>query len=261
MNAEKHVTVLEDEDIAVLTLNRPPANALNIEVLTELDSAIQQLNWNDAVRAVILASGSEKFFCAGVDIKELSTIQSEKDGVKYAELGQSVLGKINSATKPYIAAVEGVCVGGGCELALACHLRIAGTGAKFALPEINLGVMPGFGGTYRLPECIGTPRALEMMLTGKEVSAEEAQSMGLINQAVNSGAALETALHLGKQIAGKGGRAIAAILSVVNDPDCVSIEKKLKKEANAFGKLFTTHDAREGFLAFLEKRLPDFKNK
>ncbi|MCH8156996.1 MAG: enoyl-CoA hydratase/isomerase family protein [Nitrospinae bacterium] len=260
MSAEKYVTLIEYDSVALLTIRRPPVNALSIEVLTELEETVHSINANDAIKSVVLAGGSKTFFCAGADIKELSTIQSEKDGLKYAEYGQSVLNKIDSAPKPYIAAVEGVCVGGGLELALACHLRIAGAEATFAMPEVNLGIMPGFGGTCRLPERIGKSRALEMMLTGKEVTAEQAQGIGLINQIVKSGAALETALHLARQITDKGGRAIAAIMSVVNNPDCASQEERLQKEAEAFGKLLTTRDAQEGLLAFLEKRLPHFKD-
>jgi enoyl-CoA hydratase/carnithine racemase len=261
MSKPKFLSIIEDDHVALVTLNRPPANVLSVEMLAELEESVESINRNETIKAVVLAGGSTKFFCAGADIKELSKIGSEQEGYKYAEYGQSVLNKIESAPKPYIAAVEGVCMGGGFELALACHMRIAGTEAKFALPEINLGLMPGFGGACRLPECIEKSRALEMMLTGKEVDGEEAQKLGFVNQVVKSGAALEIAIHLAKQIAGKGGRAISAIMSTVDNADCASLEERLKKEADAFGKLFTTHDTREGLLAFLEKRLPKFEDK
>ena len=261
MSQPRFLSLIEDSQVAVLTLNRPPANALSIEMLGELEESIESINCNENIKAVVLAGGSTKFFCAGADIKELSKINSEQDGHKYGAYGQSVLNKIESAPKPYIAAVEGACMGGGLELALACHLRIAGTEAKFALPEINLGLIPGFGGTCRLAEHIGKSRALEMILTGKEIDSETAQTSGIINQAVKSGAALETAIQLAKQIAGKGGLAIAAIMSAVNNADCASLEERLNKEADEFGKLFTTRDTREGLLAFLEKRLPRFEDK
>ncbi len=261
MSRFRFLSLIEDSHVAVLTLNRPPANALSVEMLAELEESIESINGNETIKAVVLAGGSTKFFCAGADIKELSKINSEEDGNKYGAYGQSIFNKIESAPKPYIAAVEGVCMGGGFELALACHMQIAGTEAKFALPEINLRLIPGFGGTCRLPERIGKPRALEMMLTGKEIAGETAQKLGFVNQVVKSGAALETAVHLAKQIADKGGRTIAAIMSATNDADCASLEERLKKETDEFGQLFTTHDTREGILAFLEKRLPKFEDE
>lgn len=253
--------VAEDDHTAILTIDHPPANTLSHEVLEELEKVLDQANSDKAFKAVVLTSRSPKFFAAGADIKELAAIQSQKLGREFSERGQGILNKIETARKPFIAAVEGYCLGGGCELALACHLRIAGAEARFGLPEINLGLLPGFGGTQRLPQLVGPARALEMMLTGREVSAEEAYKMGLVNRVVKEGSALETALTLAKQIHSKSAVSIAAILSAAHNRDCLPMEKRFQREAEIFGSLFETHDGREGLNAFLEKRVPQFKDR
>lgn len=252
---------ITNKHTAVLTLNRPPVNALNIECLEELHDNLKKLNLDNNVKAVILTSGSSKFFVSGADIKEMSGIKTEEEGMRFSEKGQAVMDQIELATKPYIAAVDGVCLGGGLELALACHFRIAGSEAQLGLPEINLGLIPGFGGTQRLPRIVGPTRALEMMLTGKPITANEAKEIGLVNQVVQKGKALDAAFNLAEQIQSKSADSTAAILSLANNRDCVSLDEKLKKESEAFGKLFPTHNTQEGLKAFLEKRLPNFNEK
>ncbi len=252
---------IANEHTAVLTLNRPPANALNVGFLDDLQKDINKLNASDEIKVVILTSGSPKFFVSGADIKEMSQIKTEEEGREFSEKGHEVMNRIALATKPYIAAVDGVCLGGGLELALACHLRIAGREARLGLPEINLGLMPGFGGTQRLSRIVGHARALEMMLTGKQLTAEEAMGIGLVNQVVQKGGALEAALNLAEQIQSKSALSVMAILNAVNNPDYESLADRLNNEKELFGKLFPTHDAQEGMQAFLEKRLPDFKDE
>ena len=258
---ESTLSRIMDERTAILTLDIPPANVLHTSVLNKLQAQIEKIEKDPAVKVVIITSRSEKFFVAGADIKELDAIDSEEGGREYSQRGQEVLNRIENSSKPYIAAVEGFCLGGGCELALACHLRIAGAEAQFALPEINLGLMPGFGGSQRLPRLIGEARALEMILTGKRISAQEAHGMGLTNQVVKKGAALDTALTLAKQIQSKSALSVAAILAAVQNRDCVSLAERFEKESREFGKLFPTEDKKEGISAFLEKRVADFKDR
>ena len=252
---------MADDHTAVVTFNRPPANALSMDDLNELGENLTKMDSSDSVKVVILTSASSQFFVSGADIKELAGIKTKEEGRKFSEKGQDIINQIESAKKPFIACVEGVCLGGGFELALACHLRIAGAEARFGLPEINLGLMPGFGGSYRFAKLVGTGRAMEVMLTGKQFTAIEAKEMGVVNRVVQKGKALETSLNLAEQIQSKSALSIAAIMTTVNDPECISMEEKLKKEAKAFGSLFPTHDAQEGMKAFLEKRLPEFKDK
>lgn len=257
MASPESISVLvDDSQTAVLSINNPPANALSVSLLEALGKTVRSLNANEKIRAVVVVGGSQKFFAAGADIKELQSIDRCSKGREYSEKGQVVLNEIENASKPYIAAVEGHCLGGGLELALACHLRIAGSEANFGLPEINLGLMPGFGGSQRLTRLVGVGRALEWMLTGDNVSAEEALRTGLVNRRVGKGNALETALNLGKHIAQKSPHAVAAILKTALSSDSVSWQEKLMRESRAFGSLFETDEAKEGMQAFLEKRIP-----
>lgn len=248
--------LIDDSQTAILTINNPPANALSVSLLEALGKTIRSINANEKIRAVVVIGGAQKFFVAGADIKELAEINTEKKGREYSEKGQSIFNEIETAPKPYIAAIEGHCLGGGLELALACHLRIAGSEANFGLPEINLGLMPGFGGTQRLARLVGAGRALEWSLTGNNVSADEAVLSGLVNRRVTKGNALETALNLGAQIAQKSPHSVAAILKTVLSPESVSLQDKFIRESRAFGSLFETDEAKEGMKAFLEKRLP-----
>ena len=255
------VTQTLDENTAVWTLNHPPVNALSETLLSALDALVDEACQNNEVRSVILTSFTKKYFVAGADIKELNTITSKAEGQKYAKRGQAVLQKIENASKPFIAAIEGFCLGGGLELVLACHLRIAGTEARLGLPEVNLGLMPGFGGTQRLARQVGTDRALEMMLTGKHIPAQEAYDLGLVSQVVKPGASLNTALSLARQIQSKSPLSIAGILAAIRSREEDSLKERYRKEAKAFGALFETEDGKEGLAAFLEKRLPQFKGR
>jgi len=247
-------SLIVDEKTAVLTLTHPPANVLGGSVLGELSDRVRDIETDPAVKAVVIGSGLAKFFAAGADIKELAGIDSAEAGRRFSQAGQRVFDAIERSAKPCIAAIEGYCLGGGCELALACHPRIAGREARMGQPEIGLGLIPGFGGTRRLSRLIGPARTTELLLTGKTLSADEAAAIGLVNQTVKSGAALETALDLAKQIQSKSAPAVAAVLKILRDPSA-------EREAEAFGNLFSTHDTREGIRAFLEKRNPEFKDR
>lgn len=257
MATVKTISYLIDEHTAILTIDNPPANTLNMALLDGLAKHIDHITKNPTIKVVVLTSSWEKFFVAGADIKELAAIDSAQAGKKYSAKGQIVFEKIEHSHKPFIAAVEGYCLGGGCELALACHLRIAGVNAQFGFPEINLGILPGFGGTHRLPHLIGSARALELMLTGNTLTANDAFAIGMVNRVVKHNAALDTALTLAKQIQSKSALAISAIL---NSSRTASHER-LRKESQAFGNLLQTEDAKEGINAFLEKRVPHFKDR
>lgn len=251
----------EGKHIAVIAIDNPPANVLSIALLDELDAALDKVFADKPVKSVIMRSLSPKFFVAGADIKEIAALDSNKAGREFAEKGQALLNKIERASTVVMAAVEGICMGGGCELAMACHLRIAGSQAVFGLPEINLGIMPGFGGTQRLPRLVGESRALEWILTGKKIEANDAFATGLVNHVVEQGAAYETALVLARQIETKGALAIAAILTAMRDRESLSLDDRLKREARLFGELFETGDKREGVNAFLGKRPPRFEDR
>lgn len=250
-----------EEGTAVLTLNHPPVNALSRALLDELETRIQRNEADPAIRAVVIHSALPKFFCAGADIRELAAIPSCEEGRRYSERGQRLMNRIERSSKPHIAAIEGACLGGGLELALACPLRIAAATARLGLPEVNLGLLPGFGGTVRLARVAGPARALEMILTGKDIDATQAAGMGWVHQAVKPGAALETALELARQIQGKSPGSIQAVLTILHHRDAASEQGAFEKEAELFGARFETEDAKEGLRAFLEKRLPRFQGR
>ncbi len=250
------------ETIAVVRLGRPEKlNALTREMLSELGETFARVGREPgALRAVILTGAGERAFSAGTDIAELAAMGAE-EGRGIAERGQQVCDLIERCPVPVIAAVNGLAAGGGCELALACHLRVASTNARFSLPELKLGVMPGYGGTQRLARATGSGRALEMMLTGGELSAEEALRVGLVNRVVAPAELFAEAEALAQKIAGLAPLAVRACLAAVTRGLALPLEEGLKLEAELFAGLFATRDAREGTRAFLEKRAPVFRGK
>jgi len=252
------VTLKKHAQTAVLTLSHPPVNALSRAMLDELEQLLDDIREDPAIKVAVLRSGMPRFFAAGADIQEIVAIGSAREGRDYATRGKAVLDKIESADKPFLAAVEGVCLGGGCELAMACHLRIAGADAVFGLPEINLGIMPGFGGTQRLPRLAGSAKALEMMLTGATLDAKQALTAGLANRVVEQGTAYDAALTLAQQIQAKSAPAIAAILAAARAGDNAG---GFEEETRLFGELCETEDKQEGTNAFLEKRPPRFRDR
>jgi len=252
-------TLLHDIDetgIAMVTVNRPDKlNALNKELLNELSDLFQKLKIDEEVQAVLLKGAGKKAFVAGADIKELSSL-NEHTGRMASQKGQQIFQSIEDTRKPVIAVVDGYALGGGAELAMACHMRIASEKAVFGLPEVGLGLIPGYGGTQRLPHIVGRARALEMILTGKQVKAQEALKIGLVNSVAEN--AVTEAKGLLKKILSNGPIAVRnAIRAIYHAGE----KGGFQVEADLFGSLCITDDAKEGTSAFLEKRKPDFKGK
>lgn len=243
---------------AIIRLDRPEKfNALSREMILALSETFTSLATEDQLRAIILTGAGDKAFCAGTDIGEL--VQLEPDGArKVSERGQALCNQIENSPVPVIAAINGIAAGGGCELALACHIRVASNNASFSLPESKLGIIPGYGGTQRLAREIGNGPALEMMLTGRTVRAEEALEFGLINRLV-TGDLLTEAESLASEIAQLAPLAIRACLKAVTLGVELPLTEGLALEAELFARLFATTDMREGTRAFLEKRPPVFK--
>ena len=254
--------LLERADaIAVLTLNRPKVlNALNTETLDELRRTILALKHDEAVRAVILTGAGEKAFAAGADINELA-VQSPSGGRDHAIRGQHVLDLIEQMGKPVIAAINGYALGGGCELAMACTLRLAADTAKLGQPEINLGIVPGYAGTQRLARLVGRGRALELLLTGDQIDAAEAYRLGLVNRVVPAAALMTEARALARRLAAKAPIAVRYIIDAVNTGLQMPFGEAEVYEATLFGLAASTEDMREGTRAFLDKRQAEFKGK
>lgn len=249
-----------DGAVATLVINRPPVNTLTPELLAELSQAFDLLAKDDAVKAVVL-TGTGRFFIAGADIRVLASIASSQEGERIALQGQVILDRIEALEKPVIAAINGVCLGGGLELAMCCHIRLAAEGSRLGQPEINLGIMPGFGGTQRLPRIVGQSKALELILTGDPISAQEAKSLGLVSQVIPPEDLLRQAQSLARTITSKGQMAVRASLQAIRKGVELDLRDGLALEAHLFGGLCDTDDKKEGLAAFLEKRQPRFADR
>ena len=257
----KNLLVEKSNYIAKLTINRPDKlNALNGETLKELEHLFNEIENDDSVFVVILTGAGEKAFVAGADIKELHDLNGET-GKEFAEFGQDVFNQIEKLNKPVIAAVNGFALGGGCELALACHIRVASEKAKFGQPEVNLGIIPGYGGTQRLARLVNKGRAFEYILTGDIFDANEAYRIGLVNHVYSAEDLLSKAEDLALKIISKGQLAINYALQSINSTSELSLENGLKLEAKLFAECCGTEDFKEGTAAFLEKRKSEFKMK
>jgi enoyl-CoA hydratase len=247
------------DGIARITVNRPDKlNALNAIVIAELGDAVTRIETDSAVRGVIVTGAGTKAFVAGADINEL-TEQGATGGRARATAGQQVFRRLERCGKPVIAAVNGFALGGGCELAMACHLRVASDNAKFGQPEVKLGIAPGYGGTVRLPRLVGKSRALELLLTGEMIDAAEAHRIGLVNRVVPPDRLLGEAEAVLRTILAQGPLAVRACLELVDAGLQMGVDQALLLEANYFGLLSATEDMREGTKAFVEKRKPVFK--
>lgn len=247
------------DGVARVTVNRPDKlNALNAIVIAELGDAVTRIETDSAVRGVVVTGAGTKAFVAGADINEL-TEQGVTGGRNRALVGQQVFRRLERCGKPVVAAVNGFALGGGCELALACHLRVASENAKFGQPEVKLGIAPGYGGTVRLPRLVGKARALELLLTGDMIDAEEARRIGLVNRVVPADRLLAEVEGLLRSILANGPQAIRACLEAVEAGSDMSVDQALLLEAGYFGLLSATEDMREGTKAFVEKRKPAFK--
>jgi enoyl-CoA hydratase len=255
-----NLTLAVADRVATLTVNRPDKlNALNAATIGELGDAIDEVRRRDDIGALIV-TGMGKAFVAGADISELAG-QSPLEAKRRALRGQETFARFEQSPKPVIAAVNGFALGGGCELAMACHLRLASDSARFGQPEVKLGICPGYGGTQRLARLVGKGRALQLLLTGEMIDAEEAWRIGLVNRVVPGGALLEQADAMLRQMLANGPLAIAMCIEAVNRGLGASLEDGLMLEANHFAVLAGTHDMLEGTRAFLEKRPAVFQGR
>lgn len=257
----KNLLLEKKENKAIVKINRPDKlNALNAETLDELRQIFISLRNDESVSAVILTGSGEKAFVAGADISELNKLDMIS-AKAFAEKGQEIFYSIENMNKPVIAAVNGFALGGGCELALSCHIRLASENAKFGQPEVNLGIIPGYGGTQRLTRLINSGRAAEYIFTGDMIDANEALRIGLVNHVYPQAELLNKAVEMASKISSKGQHAVRLALKAINAVDQMSDTEGQKYEASLFAICCGTEDFKEGTSAFLEKRKPIFKNK
>lgn len=250
---------LEIKDgIAVATIQRPPANALSRQLILEVDELLTLVENDHSVRVVVL-HGEGRFFSAGADIKEFTEVTSGEEFSKLSASGQQVFERVESFSKPVIAAIHGAALGGGLELAMSCHIRYVSENAKLGLPELQLGLIPGFAGTQRLPRFVGVAKAAEMLLTSDPISGQEAVQFGLANKAFPEEQLLERTMEVAAKIAAKSPIAMKAALQMLQYSKHDTYFEGVKAEAESFGTVFVSEDAKEGIAAFLEKRQPVFK--
>ncbi len=258
--SESYKTLLleiDDFGVCLLTINRPDKmNALNKQVFEELDLALTSIQMNEHIKGVIITGAGDKAFVAGADIKELNMLK-EEEAVLVSLRGQRVFQRLEDSNKPIIAAVNGYALGGGCELAMACHIRIASKNVLMGLPEVSLGLIPGYGGTQRLPKLVGQAKAMELVLSGRFVNATEAKDIGLVNS-IAEDTVIDAAKIMMKSIMKHGPIAIKNAILAINE---AGKNSGYELEANLFGKLYNTADFKEGTNAFLEKRKPVFSGK
>jgi enoyl-CoA hydratase len=254
------LSVAVEEQVAVVKINHQPANAMSSQVIKELVEVLDQIEQDNNVR-VMLVHGEGRFFSAGADIREFTAITNAKQAAELAQGGQTVFERVEKFPKPIIAAIHGAALGGGLEFAMSCHIRVVSESAKLGLPELNLGIIPGFAGTQRLPRYVGKAKALEMMLTGEPITGSEAVAWGLANHAYPDESLLEEALKLAKKMASKSPASTRAVLELLQTTKNTAYYEGVQREAQLFGEVFTTEDAREGVAAFLEKRKPVFSGK
>lgn len=254
----KNISVHTENGICTITINRPDKlNALNIKTMDEIEEAMDKVYDDEEIKAAIFTGAGNKAFVAGADISEIAQM-NPISARKFAERGQEVFASISNCHKPTIAAVNGFALGGGCELALACHMRIASDNARLGLPEVSLGLIPGFGGTQRLTKLVGSGKAFELMMTGDMIKAPDALQIGLVNHVVPQEELIEKAESIAKKILTRSPLAVGQLVACVHNAGKSS---GYQTEANAFGNCCKTEDFKEGTSAFLEKRTPDFQGK
>lgn len=260
MNLQTLLYDVDTDGIALVTVNRPEKlNALTNETLDELDRVFLEANDDDAVRAVIVTGAGTKSFVAGADISQFRELTA-MDGHRFALRGQAVFNRIESLSKPVVAAVNGYALGGGSELALSCHLRTASENASFGQPEVNLGIMPGYGATQRLPRIVGRGIATELILTGEPITSARAYEIGLVNRVFSAGELIERTREMVRKMVTKAPLALATALDALRSSD-LPLHEGLRYEASLFGQCCATDDFKEGVQAFLERRQPNFQGK
>ncbi|WP_223596618.1 enoyl-CoA hydratase/isomerase family protein [Neobacillus bataviensis] len=257
----QYITVEKENNIAIVTLNRPPLNVLSKQVFHELHLAFQELKDDLEVVAVLVTGAGNKAFAAGADIKEFPQMMGNPNMKQNVRNSHIALNFIDEFPKPTIAVLNGLTFGGGCELALACDIRIAEEHAQIGLPEIKLGLFPGGGGTQRLPRLVGEAKAKELMFTGDPISAQEAERIGLVNRIVPSGEGLTSSKELAKRISRHSLQALSRIKKSVDEGLNQSLTEGIELEASLFAEIFQTEDIKEGVQAFLEKRKPVFQHR
>ena len=259
MDINQNITTDLRNETLIITINRPHVlNALNNGVFEELIKLFETLDISN-LKGIVITGAGEKAFVAGADIKEFTSLDASS-ARRMVQRGHELFNHIENLTIPVIAAVNGFALGGGCELAMACHIRIAGSHAKFGQPEVNLGIIPGYGGTQRLPRLIGRGKATELMMTTEMIGAEEARTLGLVNKVVDPGMEVEAAVEMIEKIARKAPLAISAVLKTVQDYYSPG-ENGFESEIANFARLATTEDFKEGAEAFVEKRKPNWNRK
>jgi enoyl-CoA hydratase/carnithine racemase len=256
--AYETLLLTREDGFAVITLNRPPANAISEELIRELNAALNELRDDATVRALIITGAGDRIFCGGAD---LGSAFSGGDVEAFIRFGNSVMRKMERFPKPIIAAINGHAMGGGCEIAMACHLRLLKETARMGQTESNLGFIPGYGGTQRLPRLIGRTKALEFLLLGTQIPAAECLSLGLVNRLSKEGETLDDAKALARQLAARAPLATAAILEAVDEGLEAPMARSIDVEIDAFMPTMRSEDAAEGIQAFFAKRPPDFKGR
>ncbi|REK63344.1 MAG: enoyl-CoA hydratase [Brevibacillus sp.] len=251
--------VQKEDRVAVVTISRPPANALSQAALTELAALLDDLERDGQVKAIVL-TGEGRFFIAGADIKEFTQLVPA-DAQAMAKAGQQLFDRLETFPKPIIAAINGACLGGGLELAMACHIRLAAPEAKLGLPELNLGLIPGYGGTQRLPRLVGRGKATQMILTSEMIDGEEALRIGLVEAVHPLDQLLDEAKKLAAAIAQKSAVALRLALQSVHAGTVLGKADGMQREAELFAEAFASEDVKEGVAAFLEKRKPQFADR
>ncbi|MGD6841098.1 enoyl-CoA hydratase [Bacillus infantis] len=256
----EYLTWSHQDMVAEIAISRAPANALSSGLLKELSGVLDEIEETHEVR-VVLIRGEGRFFSAGADIKEFTEVESSGDFSKLGKFGQDLFERMESFPKPIIAAIHGAALGGGLELAMGCHFRLVSETAKLGLPELQLGLVPGFAGTQRLPRLVGSARAAEMLFTSDPITGIQAVQYGLANHAFPEEELLENAFNMAKKIARKSPIALKAAIELLNYSKHAEFYKGVEKEAELFGEVFASEDGQEGISAFIEKREPAFKGK
>jgi len=257
----ENILLTVENEVGLLMINRPKVlNALNVETLNEIQRGLREMKENPAIRVLIITGAGEKAFVAGADIQKMQAMSSI-EAVSFSKLGHLTLRMIQDLDRPVIAAVNGFALGGGAELALACDFIYASDQAKFGLPEVTLGIFPGFGGTQRLPRLIGKAKAKELIFTGKMINVQEAFQMGIVNRVFPASSLMEETKKVAHLIAGNGPVGVRLAKMVVDSGYNLDLSEACSLESYAFGIGFTTEDQKEGMKAFLEKRKPDYKGR